>query len=117
MNEQVELVGNAAPFENAAKLFGESMVPGASLMIDGKVVTGAAHALLGFGARALAGPAGVVLIAANSYSRSVTGKNLWEYVTPLLKRPAREPAAIEADTSGSELPAGRARNGKATAKA
>jgi hypothetical protein len=102
MNElhtQIELAdtGTSTPLTNAARLLGESMLPGASLMMDGKVVTGAAHALLGFGARALAGPAGIVLVAANSYSKSVTGKYLWDHVSPLLDQRFKVNAAPPTD--------------------
>ena len=88
-------LSDSARLTNAAKLVGEAVLPGASLMMDGKLAPGAAHAIVGFGARALAGPAGIVLIAANSYTKSVTGKYLWDHVAPLFKRSAKPVEAIE----------------------
>ena len=42
--------------ENAVKLVGEMIVPGASLLIDGKILQGGAHAVVGSIARAALGP-------------------------------------------------------------
>jgi len=61
---------------NALKLLGEVFVPGASQFLDGKIVSGGAHLIAGLAARALLGPIGLVLVVANSYSSSTTGKNL-----------------------------------------
>ncbi len=53
MQEQQDTpVSNANRIANAAKLVGESVFPGALLMMDGKLANGAVHALPGFGARA-----------------------------------------------------------------
>lgn len=60
----------------ALKLAGETIAPGASLLLDGKVGAGALHFIGGTLARMAFGPLGVLLVAANSYSTSVTGKNL-----------------------------------------
>jgi uncharacterized protein DUF6072 len=68
---------------NGAKLVGESFIPGASLYLDGEVAPGLAHTAAGFGARALLGafgPLGVLYVAANSYSKSVTDRHLHEHV-------------------------------------
>ena len=62
--------------ENAVKLVAEMIVPGASLLIDGKILQGGAHAVVGSIARAALGPLGLLLVAANSYSTSSTGKSL-----------------------------------------
>lgn len=65
---------------NGMKLFGEAAVmPGASLLLDGKIGEGVLHAVLGTAAKFLLGPPGWILIAANSYSRSVSGKGLYEH--------------------------------------
>lgn len=66
---------------NAVKLVGEAFVPGASLLLDGKIVEGGAHALLGAAARAFLGPVGLALVIANSYAKSTTGKNLLKQFT------------------------------------
>jgi hypothetical protein len=62
--------------ENGVKLVGETLLPGTSLMIDGNIKDGLAHAALGLLARAALGPVAWFAIAADSYSRSVTGKGL-----------------------------------------
>jgi hypothetical protein len=67
---------------NAVKLAGEAILPGASLLMQGKVAHGGAHVLAGFLAKALLGPIGVVLVIANSYSHSTTGKNLLKQFRP-----------------------------------
>ena len=64
---------------NAIKLVSEGLItPGASLLLDGDIRGGGAHVLLGLAARALLGPVGFLLVAANSFSRSTTGKGLSE---------------------------------------
>ncbi|MBA4741461.1 MAG: hypothetical protein H2060_01975 [Azoarcus sp.] len=106
MQEQQDTpASNADRITNAAKLVGESVLPGASLMMDGKLANGAVHALLGFGARALAGPAGIVLIAADSYSKSVSDKYLWDHIAPLWKRRgSKTNDALEAEEVLAEAP-------------
>lgn len=66
----------STPGQNAIKLLGETVVPGASLLLDGNLASGGAHFLIGALARATLGPIGVALVIANSYSRSTTGKGL-----------------------------------------
>ena len=59
------------------KIVGESAIaPGSSLILDGDVIGGGAHLIGGLAAKALLGPVGLFLVAANSYSKSVTGKHL-----------------------------------------
>ncbi len=59
------------------KLLGETLLlPGSSLLIDGKVKKGALHAGAGILAGALFGGPAVILVAANSLSLSLTGKSL-----------------------------------------
>jgi hypothetical protein len=66
----------ASTSENAIKLVGEALLPGASLLMEGKILQGGAHLLAGAVARAFLGPIGVAVVIANSYSNSTTGKNL-----------------------------------------
>lgn len=69
------------PVQNGIRLLGETVVmPGASLILDGKIGEGAIHAVLGLAAKALLGPPVWMLIAANSYSKCVSGRNLYEHV-------------------------------------
>lgn len=67
--------------QNAVKLVGEAVLPGASLLMDGKILQGGAHLLVGAAAKAFLGPLGVALVIANSYSKSTTGKNLLKQFT------------------------------------
>ncbi len=66
---------------NGAKVLGEvAIVPGASLIVDGEVKSGIVHAaggLLGLAVLGpVLGPLTWLAVGADSYSRSVTGKNI-----------------------------------------
>src|SRR5215471_6248723 len=64
---------------NAVKLIGElAIVPGTSQFLDGNITSGAVHAALGLAAGALLGIPGIILIAANSYSQSVSQQSLYD---------------------------------------
>ncbi|WP_199175656.1 DUF6072 family protein [Telmatospirillum siberiense] len=76
---------------NGVKLVGEALLPGTSLLMDGRFVDGAAHVVVGLGARILLGPLGVLVVAADSFSKSVTERHLWDHV--LAARPKAAPAA------------------------
>jgi hypothetical protein len=65
---------------NGVKLVGESMLPGASLLLDGNLVNGAAHVAAGAAAAAFVAPWAVLLVVADSFSKSVSGKNLWDHI-------------------------------------
>jgi hypothetical protein len=69
---------------NGLKLVGEAVVPGASEMLAGNIGSGLLHTAIALGAGALLAThapvlAGLAVLAvkANSYSRSVTGENLF----------------------------------------
>lgn len=81
---------------NGAKLIGEAVLPGASLLMDGKFVNGAAHSVAGLGARAALGPLGVALICADSFSKSVTDKFLWDHMSDAYKFTTEKRAAAKA---------------------
>jgi hypothetical protein len=85
-SRQGALVSSRSPVTNGVKLVGEAFVPGASLLMDGKVVNGAAHVAAGIGIKMLFGPAGLLLAAADSYSKSVTDKYLWDHVGDLVSK-------------------------------
>jgi len=79
---------------NAVKLVGEAFLPGASLLMDGKVAHGGAHLIAGVLAKALLGPVGLVLVIANSYASSTTGQNLLKQLKrPTPEAPANTPAS------------------------
>lgn len=67
---------SSSPMGNAVKLLSEAFVPGASLLMDGKILAGGAHLLVGTWARVALGPVGLALVVANSYATSATGKSL-----------------------------------------
>jgi hypothetical protein len=62
------------------KLVGETLAPGTSLLLDGNVGPGAVHLVGGWIARKALGPVGWLLVAANSYSQSVTGRSLMDHL-------------------------------------
>lgn len=62
------------------KLVGEAVAPGASLLLDGDVGLGSIYLVGGWIARKALGPVGWFLVAADSYARSVTGRNLIDNV-------------------------------------
>jgi hypothetical protein len=72
----------ASTSQNAIKLVGEAFLPGASLLMDGKILQGGAHVLAGAVAGALLGPIGLAVVIANSYSNSTTGKGLLKQFSP-----------------------------------
>ena len=66
---------------NGVKAVGEVFVPGASLVLDGNVKGAATHVVAGLVAKALIGPIGWGLVAADSFSVSVSGKSLYDHFT------------------------------------
>jgi hypothetical protein len=72
---------------NGVKLVGEAVLPGASLLLDGNLVNGAAHVAVGAAAAAFVAPWAVLLVVADSFSKSVSGKNLWDHIN-ISKKPA-----------------------------
>ncbi|HYC61337.1 MAG TPA: DUF6072 family protein [Thermoanaerobaculia bacterium] len=65
---------------NGVKAIAEiGVVPGASLLADGEVRSGTLHILSGVVARALFGPIGWLAVGADSFSRSVSGKHIYEH--------------------------------------
>lgn len=68
---------------NAVKLVGEAFVPGASLLMEGKILQGGAHLIVGTLAKMALGPVGLALVVANSFSQSTTGKSLLKQFSDL----------------------------------
>ena len=86
---------------NGAKIVGDvAFMPGTSLLVDGEILEGGTHAIVGHVAMRLIGPVGWVLVAANSYSKSSSGLNLYEHVSGYIKS-KRGKKAISADTAAS----------------
>lgn len=68
---------------NGAKALGElAVIPGASLIADGDVRAGIVHGVVGVTAAIVFGPIGWLAVAANSYSKSISGHNLHEHFVP-----------------------------------
>ena len=61
---------------NGVKIVGETLLPGTSLLMDGRAKEGAGHAIVGLAARTLLGPIGWGLVAANSFVKSVSDQSL-----------------------------------------
>ena len=73
------------------KLAGEAFVaPGSSLLLNGEVLAGGAHLLGGLLAKWALGPVGLALVAANSYSLSVSQKSLPDLVKARAKTEKHE---------------------------
>ena len=81
--------------ENGVKLVGERILPGTSLMMDGDIKGGLAHAAFGLLARAAFGAVAWFAVAADSYSRSVTGKGLIDHLASSSPS-VPEPTIVEA---------------------
>ncbi|MGZ8998773.1 MAG: DUF6072 family protein, partial [Allosphingosinicella sp.] len=73
--------------------------------MDGKLADGAAHAVVGIGARIALGPIGALVVAADSFSKSVTDKNLWEHAPDGLFTRKGEATGETAGTSAGAKPA------------
>jgi hypothetical protein len=82
MAEQIDRDFDAEPsggtvVARGVKIAGEAVLaPGASLLLDGKVLEGGTHLLGAMVARWALGPIGWLLVAGNSYCKSVTGEHL-----------------------------------------
>src|SRR2546429_4087410 len=89
-----EVVSPAAEIVNAVKLVGDVVVlPGSSLLVQGRVLPGSAHAILGLLASrflgTVAGPLGWILLAANSYAKASSGLYLHDHVINLFSEPSK----------------------------
>jgi len=67
---------------NGLKMVGEAFLPGGGLILNGDVGTGLLHTAVGFAALAflgpVAGPITRLLVSANSFSRSISDRNVWQ---------------------------------------
>ncbi|MGB1016521.1 MAG: DUF6072 family protein [Nannocystaceae bacterium] len=95
-------MGMDKTISNAIKLAGEVATPGASLLLDGKILAGSAHMLVGMWSRAVLGPVGLGLVMANSYSKSTTGKNLLKQFSKADELNASESKEAEAPAETAE---------------
>jgi len=88
---------------NGVKIISDvAVLPGSSLLVEGKILEGSAHAIVGHVAMRLIGPVGWVLVAANSYSKSSSGLGLYEHFSDLVKsKKAKKAISAEATTSSA----------------
>ena len=106
VDSNVEEPGTGVVLGRTVKIAGEALIaPGSSLILDGQILPGAAHLVGGLLARWAIGPIGWLLVAANSYSRSVTGEGLVDYVKRQRSAGAADSAAVERQED--KRPAGR----------
>lgn len=79
MPENEHELASDATVARVAKSVVDIGFPGFSLYMDGDFKDGLVHTVAGLGASILlGGPLGMWLAAANSISRSASGKNLWQ---------------------------------------
>jgi hypothetical protein len=104
---------------NAVKLGGDTIIaPGVSQLLDGHVISGAIHAVVGVGLRVALGPvvgtAAWFLTAANSYALSSTNQNLLQLGQAAAQGASRgvreasqgaRPAAVQSVPEASVSPA------------
>ncbi|MDV7340259.1 DUF6072 family protein [Terasakiella sp. A23] len=95
---------------NGVKLVSETVLPGSSLLMDGRVKEGAAHMAVGLAARAFLGPIGWGIVAANSFSKSVSDQGIVDHVTDVAKDAkdalkSKKSNVVEAEIVESEEPA------------
>ncbi len=73
-------MADSHPIVNAMKAIGDTaFLPGSSLIMDGDVKGGVLHAVGGVLGRAVLGPVGWLLVGANAFSNSVSGKHLHQH--------------------------------------
>jgi hypothetical protein len=91
---------SARVLANALKFAGETMIiPGSSLMWEGRVGSGALHTLAAVVAGGLFGPIGTILVIANSFSKSVNDQHLWQLAAPAVESVAEAVRSTRPSTS------------------
>jgi Family of unknown function (DUF6072) len=68
------------PLKNSVMLASEYLLPGGSNLIEGELVQGGIHAVLGLVAKAVFGLPGLIAVSANSFTKATTGRHLYEYL-------------------------------------
>jgi hypothetical protein len=64
---------------NAVKFIADvSIIPGSSQLIEGSVGSGLAYGVAGLAAKAIFGPWLLLGVGLDSYSKSASGKHLWQ---------------------------------------
>jgi hypothetical protein len=91
--------GELDKITNGLKVIGETILPGTSQLMEGNVASGAGHAITGIAARILIGPIGWGIVAANSFSKSVSGNSLLDMARGVIKKKAQPEATEEVPSS------------------
>jgi len=81
--------------KNGAKVLGEVILPGSSLMMEEKVPLGLTHTAVAAAAGLALGPLAVPFVAANSLSLSITGRNLASLVTDRGSKDPRDESLVD----------------------
>lgn len=78
-NPRTNLTAGGMAVNGAKAVADLAIVPGASQLIDGNIRSGVFYAIGGLAARAVLGPIGWLVLGADSFSTSVSGKHLYEH--------------------------------------
>jgi hypothetical protein len=74
---------NAGALVNGVKALAEiAVLPGSSLLMTGETANGLLHTVGAVAAAALFGPIGWGLVVADSLSKSIAGRHLWQSASP-----------------------------------
>jgi len=94
----------AKTIDTAVKFVGDfAVLPGASQLLKGQLGSGIGHAAAGFVGGALLGPVGWVLVAANSFTRSICDKHVWQLVGQQSSEQLAKMKDSQADHFAAEL--------------
>jgi hypothetical protein len=80
---------------------GELSLPGFSLYLDKKIGEAALHTIAGLAAASIFGPLGYVLVGADSFSKSVSGRNLVHHLASKSTTPTTPTTPTAPTTSES----------------
>lgn len=74
------MLNSAESVKSTVHMASEFVVPGGSNLIEGDYVQGAIHVVLGLVAKSMFGLPGLILVAANSFTKAETGRHLHEHL-------------------------------------
>lgn len=99
-------MADSSVINNSVKVLGEAyFLPGSSQLLDGDIKGGAAYAVLGIATKAVIGGPAMALVAADSFSRSVSGKGLIGHLKDKLPaKKVKAPTPVEATTEPATAP-------------
>lgn len=71
---------NLEPVKKTMLFTSEYLVPGGSNLIKGDLKQGGLHVALGFAAKMVFGLPGLLAVSANSFTKAMTGRHLYEHL-------------------------------------